>query len=121
MNPAMTHEEPNVRIGDVSHSTFAIGRHARAEAHHGVPAQRDAAAEELLEAVRALRADLSRVRQSEQTARLDEALADTEDEIGRTGAAGESRLGRVRELLADAQALTSVLASAGTVAGLLGM
>ncbi|CAL9461021.1 hypothetical protein [Streptomyces sp. Tu 3180] len=117
----MAHDEPNVRIGDVSHSTFAIGRHARAEGHHGVPAQRDAAAEELLEAVRALRADLPRLRQSEQTAQLDEALADTEDEISRTGTAGEGRLRRVRELLTDAQAVTAVLASAGTVAGLLGM
>lgn len=118
----MASDEPNVRIGDVSRSTFAIGPHARAEGgHYGVPAQRDEATEELLKAVRALRADLSRVRQSEETARLDEALADTEDEINRTGAAGESRLGRLRRLLADAQALTAVLASAGAVAGLLGV
>ncbi|MFI1418367.1 hypothetical protein ACH4VX_10280 [Streptomyces sp. NPDC020731] len=118
----MTGEEPNVRIGDVSQSTFAIGTGARAVGgHYGVPAQRDEAAEELLEAVRALRADLSRVRQGEETARLDEALADTEDEINRTGAAGEGRLGRLRDLLADAQALTAVLASAGAVAGLLGI
>lgn len=79
------------------------------------------AARELLRAVRDLRADLARVRQSEQTAQLDEALADTEDEIDRTGAVGESRRRRVRELLTDAQALTAVLASAATVAGLLGM
>ncbi len=89
--------------------------------HYDAPAPRDEATGELLEAVRALRADLSRVRQSEETARLDEALADTEDEIGRTGAVDEGRLGRLRRLLTDAQALTEVLASAGTVAGLLGI
>lgn len=120
----MASDEPNVRIGDVSGSTFAIGSHARAESHHhGGPAQRDEATEELLRAVRELRADLSsgRVRQSEQTAELDAALADTEDEISRTGAAGPTRLQRLRDLLTDAQALTALLASAGTVAGLLGM
>jgi hypothetical protein len=117
----MAHDEPAVRIGDVTGSTFAVGSHAHAESHHGVPGGSDPAARELLRAVRDLRADLARVRQSEQTAQLDEALADTEDEIDRTGAVGESRRRRVRELLTDAQTLTAVLASAATVAGLLGM
>ncbi|MBL3667853.1 hypothetical protein JL475_18035 [Streptomyces sp. M2CJ-2] len=114
-------EEPGVRLGDVHGSTFAIGSNAHAESHHGTPAPRDAAAEELLTAVRELRADLARLRQSEQTARLDEALADTEEEIGRTGTAAESRRRRLRDLLADAETITGLLASAGTVAGLLGM
>lgn len=120
----MANDEPTVRIGNVSGSTFAIGSHARAVSHqHGAPAQRDEATEELLRAVRELRADLAggRVRQSEQTARLDTALAETEEEIDRTGAAGPGRLQRLRELLTDAQALTALLASAGTVAGLLGL
>ncbi|SDC72800.1 hypothetical protein [Streptomyces prasinopilosus] len=114
-------EEGGVRIGDVHGSTFAIGAHAHAESHHGVPAPRGAADEELLTAVRELRADLARVRQSEQTARLDEALADTEEEIDRTGTAGESHRRRLRELLTTAETLTALLASAATVAGLLGM
>ncbi|GAA1418599.1 hypothetical protein GCM10009601_14260 [Streptomyces thermospinosisporus] len=121
----MASEEPTVRIGDVSGSTFAIGSHARAVSHQqgGGAAPRDEAAEELLRAVRELRADLAggRVRQTDRTAELDAALAETEDEINRTGAAGPSRLQRLRDLLADAQALTALLASAGTVAGLLGM
>ncbi|MEU4109005.1 MULTISPECIES: hypothetical protein [unclassified Streptomyces] len=115
----MTGEEPNVRIGDVSGSTFAIGSHAHAESHHhgtGAPADR-----ELLQAVKELRADLERVRSTEQTAALDEALAETEAEIARTGQAGPTRRERLRQLLDDSQALLSVLASAGAVAGLLGM
>ena len=118
----MVSQEPSVHIGNASHATFAIGSHAHAESHHhNGPAERDAAAEELLNAVRELRADLARVRESEQTARLEAALAETEEEIARTGTAGEGRLQRLRELLDDAQAVLALFASAGTVAGLLGM
>lgn len=117
----MAADEPNVSIGDVSKSTFAIGSHAQAVSHHGMAPQRDEAAEELLNAVRELRADLERVRGTEQTAALGAALAETEDEITRTGQAAPSRRERLRELLSDSQALLSVLASAGAVAGLLGM
>ena len=117
----MATEEPNVSIGDVSHSTFAIGSHARAVAHHGTAPQRDEAAEELLKAVRELRADLTRVRASEETDALRTALEETEEEITRTGRAAPSRRERLRELLTDSQTLLSVLASAGAVAGLLGL
>lgn len=117
----MATDEPNVSFGDVSHSTFAVGSHARAVSHHGTGPQRDEAAEELLKAVRELRADLTRVRGTDGTAALDSALADTEDEITRTGQAAPSRRERLRELLTDSQALLSVLASAGAVAGLVGL
>ncbi|MDN0195247.1 hypothetical protein [Streptomyces sp. S.PNR 29] len=118
----MATDEPSVSIGgNVERSTFAIGSHAHAESHHGISAPRDEAAEELLKAVRELRADLTRVRQSEETAQLDTALAETEDEISRTGRAGEGRLQRLRDLLGDAQTVLTLFASAGTVAGLLGM
>lgn len=117
----MATDEPNVSFGDVSHSTFAVGSHARAVSHHGTGPQRDEAAEELLKAVRELRADLTRVRGTDETAALDSALADTEDEITRTGQAAPSRRERLRELLTDSQALLSVLASAGAVAGLVGL
>ncbi|GHA08233.1 hypothetical protein ACFOOM_05535 [Streptomyces echinoruber] len=116
-----TADEPNVRIGDVSHSTFAVGSHAHAESHHGTAPARDEATEELLRAVRELREDLRRVRADEHTAALDEELARTEDEIGRTGEAGPSRRERLRALLGDSQALLGVLASAGTVARMLGL
>lgn len=117
----MSSSEPNVRIGDVSGSTFAIGSHAHAESHHGAAPSRDPDTEELLRAVGELRADLARVRATDRTGELDTALADTEDEIRNTGRAGEGRLRRLRELLSDSAALTTVLTSAGTVAGLLGL
>lgn len=118
----MTGEEPqpHVSIGDVSGSTFAIGSHANASTHHGTVPSRADDMERLLAALRELRADLSRTRATDQTAELDEALAEAEDEIVRTGNAGEGRLRRLRELLTDAASLTTVLTSAGTVAGLLG-
>jgi uncharacterized protein YlxW (UPF0749 family) len=115
-----TADEPSVRIGDVSGSTFAIGSHAHAESHHHTP-PRDTSEQELLQAVKELRADLARLRSSEEIRELDEALADTENEITRTGAAGESRRQRLRELLTDAQSVLSLLTSAGAVAGLLGL
>ncbi|MEU5089599.1 hypothetical protein [Streptomyces sp. NPDC021356] len=115
-----TADEPGVSIGDVSQSTFAIGSHAHAESHHHA-APADPAAQELLTAVRELRADLRRVRDTDQTRSLDASLADTEDEITRTGTAGESRRQRLRELLTDAQSVLTLFASAGTVAGLIGM
>ncbi|GGJ20385.1 hypothetical protein [Streptomyces brasiliensis] len=119
----MASDEPRVSFGDVSDSTFAVGSHAHAESHHtyGADGRRDEAAEELLRAVRELRADLERVRPTEQTGALDAALAEAEDEITRTGQAGPTRRERLRELLTDSQSLLNVLASAGAVAGLLGM
>jgi hypothetical protein len=114
-------DEPGVSIGDVSHSTFAIGSHAHAESHHVTGPDHDRAAAELLAAVRELRADLGRLQPSAQTRSLDEALAETEDEITRTGTTGESRRRRLRDLLTDAQTVLTLFTSAGTVAGLLGM
>ncbi|MFI1292438.1 hypothetical protein ACH4VM_28880 [Streptomyces sp. NPDC020792] len=112
--------EPNVSMGNVSGSTFAIGSHASAVGHHGTGPQRDEVTEQLLAAVRELRADLTRVRGTEQTAALDAELAGAEQEITTTGQAGPSRRERLRGLLADSQSLLNVLASAGAVAGLLG-
>ncbi|WP_105972769.1 hypothetical protein [Streptomyces geranii] len=117
----MANDEPNVSFGDVSHSTFAVGSHARAVSHHGTAPQRDEIAEQLLTAVRELRADLARVRASEETDALHRALAETEEEITRTGSAAPSRRERLRELLGDSQALLNVLASAGAVAALVGL
>ncbi|EGG46484.1 MULTISPECIES: hypothetical protein [Streptomyces] len=113
--------EPGVSVGNVSGSTFAIGSHARAVSHHGTAPDRDAATEELLAAVRELRADLTRVRGTDRTAELDAALAETEEEITGTGRAAPTRRERLRELLADSESLLSVLSSAGAVAGLLGI
>ncbi|MEU6479544.1 hypothetical protein ABZ858_22130 [Streptomyces sp. NPDC047017] len=115
-----TADEPGVSIGDVSQSTFAIGSHARAVSHrHAAP--RGASDEELLAAVRELRADLRRARSTAQIRDLDATLADTEDEITRTGTAGATRRQRLRELLTDAQSVLALFASAEAVAGLLGI
>ncbi|CAM5373626.1 hypothetical protein ACPCIX_10825 [Streptomyces pseudogriseolus] len=117
----MAPDEPNVSIGRADNSAFAFGAHARAETHNTAAPARDESAEQLLAAVRELRADLARLRENEQAARLDTTLADTEEEITRTGTAGEGRMQRLREALTDAQSILTLFASAGTVAGLLGM
>lgn len=87
----------------------------------GHAADVDEATEQLLSAVRELRADLQRVRATDQTTALVEALAETEEEITTTGQAGPTRREHLRELLADSQAVVTFLASAGALAGLLGM
>lgn len=118
----MTSEEPQpqIHIGEVSGSTFAIGSHAEARSYHGTTPPPDQATEQLLTALRALRADLSGAGTPEGTGELDGALADAEDEITRTGSVGEGRLRRLRALLADAVGVSTVAASAATVAALLG-
>ncbi|MFF4502334.1 hypothetical protein [Streptomyces sp. NPDC001401] len=120
----MASEEPSFNIGDISGSNnnVAVGNNAHAESHvhHGSGAQPDEATQQLLEAIRQLRDDLGRVNSSEQTVALGAALAETESEITSTGQAGPTRRQRLRELLADSQALVTFLSSAGAVAGLLG-
>ncbi|WLW52752.1 hypothetical protein [Streptomyces sp. YU58] len=118
----MTTNEPGINIsGGIHGGTFAFGDNNRVESHHGTGAQRDAAAEELLAAVRELRADLTRMRASDETTALDEALAETEDDLTRTGRATPTRLDRLRQILGDSQALVTLVASAGALTGLLGM
>ncbi|MFF1298556.1 MULTISPECIES: hypothetical protein [unclassified Streptomyces] len=118
----MARDEPGIHIsGGVHGSAFAVGNHARAEMNQGTAVPRDQAAEELLIAVRELRADLTRLRASDATAVLDTALAEAEEEIVTTGRAAPTRRERLRQLLDDSQALVGLVASAGAVAGLLGM
>ena len=118
----MAGNEPSVNFGNISgNNTFAVGSHARAESHHGVAPGRDEDAEALLAAVRELRADLTRLRSTDETATLDTALAETEEELVTTGQAGPTRRERLRALLDDSQALVNLVASAGAVAGLLGL
>lgn len=117
----MASHESGINISGVTNSAVAIGAGASADNRTGGAPGRDQATEELLQAVRELRADLTRVRASEETATLDAALAETEEEIATTGQAAPSRRERLRELLQDSQALVTLFASAGAVAGLLGM
>ena len=78
-----------IHIGSV-HGAFAIGDHNTVTQHEGGAGEpvRDPAQEELLQAIRRLRADLGNVVASEQTAALDAELSDAEDEIEGTGEAG---------------------------------
>ncbi|MEV7318964.1 hypothetical protein [Streptomyces sp. NPDC093970] len=115
----MASDEPQVNLGNISGSTFAIGSHAHAESHHHGAAA-SSVDQELLAAVQELRKDLARLTATEQTTALDTALADTEEEITRTGQAGPTRRERLRDLLTDSQSLVNLVASAGALAGLLG-
>jgi hypothetical protein len=117
----MAPHESGINISGVTNSAVAVGANARADNRTAAVPGRDQATEELLQAVRELRADLTRVRASEETAALDTALAETEEEIVTTGQAGPTRRDRLRALLDDSQALVGLVASAGAVAGLLGL
>ncbi|MBP2584223.1 hypothetical protein J3A78_004701 [Streptomyces sp. PvR006] len=98
----VTNTGGNVTIGD--HNTVT-------STGHGAPAARDPQQEELLQAIRRLRADLGGVVPTERTAALDGELAEAEDEIESTGRADAGRLTRVRRALTDAGAVTGILAS----------
>ncbi|MFE5657379.1 hypothetical protein ACFQ9H_14495 [Streptomyces sp. NPDC056517] len=97
----VTNTGGNVTIGD--HNTVTTG--------HGVPAARDPQQEELLQAIRRLRADLGGVVPTERTAALDGELSEAEEEIESTGRADAGRLTRVRRALTDAGTVTGILAS----------
>ncbi|MFJ4339085.1 hypothetical protein [Streptomyces sp. NPDC088915] len=92
----------NVTIGDHNTVTSTVT---------GNQPARDPLQEELLLAIRRLRGDLGGVVASERTAALDAELSDAEDEIEGTGRAGTGRLTRLRRALADAGAVTGILAS----------
>ncbi|MFG2030472.1 hypothetical protein [Streptomyces sp. NPDC048825] len=77
---------------------------------------RNPAALELLAAIRELRADLSRLRATDGLMALVAALAETEGEVSRTGAASLDRLLRLREELVAEQALLGVSASTSALA-----
>ncbi|GAA3770914.1 hypothetical protein ACFS5L_12550 [Streptomyces phyllanthi] len=105
----------DITISNVNGS-FAIGDRNSIVNQTGVGMQRpDPEQQELLRAVLELRADLQRLLANDQTAALDTELAGTQAEIEASGRAGESRLARLRQALADAGALTGLLASAAAV------
>ncbi|MGW0731088.1 hypothetical protein [Streptomyces sp. NPDC002851] len=105
----------SVRIGDVQGSAVTVGNNNVVVNRSG-GAPRDPAHEELLRAVRELRTDLARMVENPQVTALDAELADAEGEIERDGRAGQGRLVRLRQALADAGGVAALFASAGTVA-----
>ncbi|WP_328942988.1 hypothetical protein OG259_16585 [Streptomyces sp. NBC_00250] len=98
----VTNTGGNVTIGDHNTVTSTV---------NGTPPDRDPLQEELLRAVRRLRADLGGVVPTEQTAALDTELSEAENEIEGTGRADAGRLTRLRRALTDAGAVTGILAS----------
>ncbi|MFI8912179.1 hypothetical protein ACIGW4_11215 [Streptomyces sp. NPDC053513] len=98
----VTNTGGNVTIGDNNTVTSTV---------NGTQPVRDARQEELLQAIRRLRADLEGVVPTEQTTALDAELSDAEDEIEGTGRAGTGRLTALRRALRDAGAVTGILAS----------
>lgn len=99
---------------------FAIGDHNSVVNQQAGAAPRDPAQEELLRAVCELRADLARLVPSDETTALDAELADAQDEIEDTGQAGQGRLARLRQALADAGAVAGFVASAAAVSQAVG-
>lgn len=114
-------EEPTVRFGDVSGSTFAVGSHARAESHHHAQPRERAEDQELLEAIRQLRAELAGRPESPAIAGINEAVDEAEEEITRTGRAGDERRARLRDSLRSAEGVTTWISAAATVAAMLGI
>ncbi|MET9062481.1 hypothetical protein ABZX99_32225 [Streptomyces antibioticus] len=110
-----------ITIGNVHNGTLAIGSHAYAVNHRSSEGRSDQATAQLLEAIRALRADLQRVRHTEQTAGLDAVLAATEEEIVATGHTRAGHREYLRAVLTASQTSVSALASAAAVAHLLEM
>ncbi|MFI0984074.1 hypothetical protein [Streptomyces exfoliatus] len=98
----VTNTGGSVTIGDHNTVTHTV---------NGTQPARDPRQEELLQAIRRLRADLGGVVPSEQTTALDAELSDAEDEIEGTGRADGTRLARLRRALTDAGAVTGILAS----------
>lgn len=113
-------ERGGIHISGVQ-GAFAIGDGNSVVNRPGSDAPgRDPVQEELLRAVLELRADLRRLVQNGQTAALDTELAGAQAEIEESGRAAEGRLDRIRQALADAGALTGLLASAAAVAQAVG-
>lgn len=101
----------NIRFGNVRGSAIGIGDHNRIVNGRVGEVPCDPAYQELLEAVRGLADDLRRVVPSPEVGALNDELAQTQDEIQRTGRAGAGRLARIRVLLQDASASVGMLAS----------
>ncbi|GCD35399.1 hypothetical protein OEIGOIKO_03142 [Streptomyces chrestomyceticus JCM 4735] len=105
-----------IHIGEV-HGAFAIGDHNTVTHNENTPGRpgTDPAHEELLAAVRQLREDLARVIETPQVTLLTAELADAQEEIETSGRTVPGRLDRLRTALADAGAVTGMLASGAAV------
>ncbi|APS17984.1 hypothetical protein ACIQEY_08860 [Streptomyces parvus] len=107
-----------VNIGTV-HGVAVVGDHNTVT--YGTPVNRG---EELRLSVRQLREEIAEWRRSggegadaglDVVRRLDDEMADAEDELASPGAPSPARLVRLRQALADAGAVTATMASAAAV------
>ncbi|MBT2490035.1 hypothetical protein J7E96_16220 [Streptomyces sp. ISL-96] len=116
-------EQPSVHVGTVNNSAIGIGNGntvANTNANSGAVPSRDPAQEELLLAVRELRADLDRLLATETTTVLDAELVSTEEEIEAAGQATPGRLARLRDALTAAGPSVEVLASGAAAVAAVG-
>ncbi|MGR8008805.1 hypothetical protein [Streptomyces hypolithicus] len=114
--------QPSVQLGTVHNSAVGIGSGntvSNTNNNTGVPA-RDPAQEELLAAVRQLRADLDRLIATDTTTVLDAELVSTEEEIEAEGRAAPGRLARLRDALTAAGPSVEVLASGAAAVAAVG-
>ncbi|MFD9408412.1 hypothetical protein ACFWBN_15555 [Streptomyces sp. NPDC059989] len=114
-------EQPAVRIGEVHGSSFSIGgsHNTNSTVHHGGTGEGAPGAEELLEAVRELRAALVRLPRSAERAALDGEL---DEAAGELEAGGEVRPGlpaRLRGALERWAPLVESVSAATALAALL--
>lgn len=107
-----------VHIGNMSGGAIATGAQGRAVSYSyaAPPPGTDEATLALLEAVRALRADMRVLAPSDETAAVDGELGGIEGEITRTGRAGPGGLARLRDRLEAGASAVGLLASATAVA-----
>ena len=103
-----------VHIGNMSGGAVATGAYGRATSYGKAvpPPQTDEATLALLEAVRALRADMRVLAPTDETAAFDGELGEIEGEITRTGSAASGRVARLRDRLATGASAVGMLASA---------
>ncbi|MGW7053809.1 hypothetical protein [Streptomyces sp. NPDC054887] len=118
-------EQRSVHVGTVHNSAIGIGNGNTVSNTNNVAVpSRDPAQEELLLAVRQLRADLDRLVASDATVVLDAELVSTEEEIEGGGEATPGRLARLRDALVAAgpgvEFLASGAAAVAAVGALLG-
>ncbi len=106
-----------VHVGTMSGGAIATGAQGRAVSYGSAapPAQTDEATLALLDAVRALRADIRVLAATDETAAVQGELGEIEGEITRTGHAGPGRVARLRDRLETGASAVGLLASATAV------
>ncbi|GAA2307434.1 hypothetical protein OHT20_00820 [Streptomyces caniferus] len=112
-------EEPEIHIGNVQGSAFSIGDHNTVVSPVS-GSSLDPVTNELATVVRELRADLARVRPTAEVDVLAAELEGAQAEIEQTGSVTPGRLARLRQVIAQAQAVVGFLASGAALTQVMG-